>query len=199
MILLAALLLAAPVPHPHPAPPALDSIPRRMDGSPDWSRILSPVGPPEADTQQPRPRAVQYSDGYYRRLGVHRALSFAMIPLFAGSFITGNEMINNPTDPADWAENFHKPFAIGTAAVFGVNTITGIWNLIESRKNPQGRTKRWLHSIAMIVADAGFTYTGAVLSGQAKRDPTKRDDHRNLALASMGLSVANWTFMLLSK
>lgn len=201
MILVALLLVAAPAVRldRSPVPVPSDSIPRRMDGSPDWSRILTSVSPAPTDTQTQRPRAVQYSDGYYRRLGIHRALSFAMIPLFAGSFITGNEMINNPTDPAGWAQDLHKPFAIGTAAVFGVNTVTGVWNLIESRKNPKGRTKRWIHSIAMIVADAGFTYTGAVLSDQAKRDPTKRDDHRNLALASMGLSVANWTFMLLSK
>ena len=189
-------LLVAPA-APEPVAPA---VPVRMDGSPDWSRLLAPQAPAAPIDQEPRRRrAVQYSDGYYKRLAVHRVLSFAMIPLFVGSFVTGNEMINNPDDPAGWAESLHKPFAIGTATVFGVNTVTGVWNLLESRKNPEGRTRRGLHGIGMLVADAGFAYTGAVLSGQAKSDPTRRDDHRNFALASMGVAVANWTFMLLTR
>ena len=189
-------LLAPPTP-PEPVAP---TVPVRMDGSPDWTRLLAPEPPTTRTDQEPRRRrAIQYSDGYYKRLAVHRALSFAMIPLFVGSFVTGNEMINNPDDPAGWAKSLHKPFAIGTATVFGVNTVTGVWNLLESRKNPEGRTRRWLHGIGMLVADAGFAYTGAVLSGEAKRDPTRRDDHRNFALASMGVAVANWTFMLLTK
>jgi hypothetical protein len=146
-----------------------------------------------------RPRAIQLSDGYYRRLSIHRTLSFAMLPLFAGSFVTGTELIDHPNDPAGWARDLHRPLAFGTAAVFGVNTVTGIWNLIESRKVKAGRTRRWIHSLAMIAADAGFAYTGVVLSDRARRDPSLRNDHRALALGSMGLSVASWTFMLITR
>lgn len=172
-----------------------DSLPRRMDGTLDWSKAVA-VAAFEDLAQQPRARAVRYSDGYYRRLKVHRTLSYAMLPLFAGQFITGTKLINDPdTPPDDWRRKLHKPLAIGTGVVFTANTITGVWNLIESNKNPEGRTKRWVHGVMMLAADAGFAYTGMVLADKAKRDPTMRNDHRNLALASMTMAVSSWALM----
>lgn len=176
-------------------PQESDSLPRRMDGTIDWSRVMA-VAPVEDPEQQPRARTVRYSDGYYRRLKIHRTLSYAMLPLFAGQFITGNHLINNPDTPADdWRRKLHKPLAIGTGVVFTANTVTGVWNLIESNKNPDGRTKRWVHGLMMLAADAGFAYTGMVLADKAKRDPTMRNDHRNLALASMSMAVSSWALM----
>jgi hypothetical protein len=187
---------------PHPAT-ADTIVPRRLDGSTDWAQVFSPrhqelADPAGTGPQEPRrARAIQYSDGYYRRLGIHRALSFAMIPLFVGQFITGSKLINDPDTPEDdWRRKLHKPLAIGTGIVFTTNTITGLWNLIESSKNPVGRTRRWAHGLAMLAADAGFAYTGIVLSDKAQKDPTMRNDHRNLALASMGVAVTSWTIML---
>ncbi|MGE0442079.1 MAG: hypothetical protein AB7L66_10360 [Gemmatimonadales bacterium] len=175
--------------------PAADTVARRLDGSVDWARVFTITEP--ADSQQPRRRAVQYSDGYYKRLGVHRAMSYAMIPLFVGSFVTGNALYDGSAP--EWERKLHKPLAVATGVVFSVNTVTGLLNLIESNKNPEGRTKRWIHGLSMIVADAGFTYAGAVLGPEAKRDPDRRGTHRAVALGSMGLSLANWTFMWLTK
>lgn len=201
------LLLATIAPGPMPAGPendtlkiivvAADSTPfRRLDGSFDLVGALAEPAHPDSQ-QQRRARAVQYSDGYYTRLSIHRAMSYAMLPLFAGSFITGTMQYDG--DAPGWSRSLHKPLAIGTGIVFSVNTVTGLWNLIESNKNPEGRTRRWVHGIGMLVADAGFAYAGAVLGPEAKEDPSKRGDHRAVALASMGLSVANWTFMLLTR
>lgn len=177
------------------APTPEDSLPRRMDGTVDWARVMV-VTPSEALDQEPRARTVRYSDGYYRRLKVHRALSYAMLPLFAGQFITGTKLINDPDTPDDdWRRKLHKPLAIGTGIVFAGNTVTGIWNLIESNKNPEGRTKRWVHGLMMLAADAGFAYTGMVLADKAKSDPTMRNDHRNMALASMTMAVSSWAIM----
>ena len=176
--------------------PEAEPAPRRFDGSIDWARILTHPGLSDS-TQQRRTRAIEYSDGYYRRLSIHRAMSYAMIPLFVGSFVTGTSQYDGSSP--DWQRKLHRPLAIGTGVVFSVNTVTGVLNLLESNKHPQGRTKRWLHGLGMIVADAGFTYAGAVLGPEAKRDPAKRSTHRTVALASMGLSLANWTFMLVTK
>ena len=49
-----------------------------------------------------------------------------------------------------------------TAALFAVNTVTGVWNLSEGRKDPNHRTKRMVHGILMAVADAGFVATGVM-------------------------------------
>src|SRR5690606_9374343 len=138
--------------------------PMRMDGSPDYHAILTsragqPPFPlsPAPDQEPRRARAVQYSDGYYTRLKIHKIMSLAMIPLFAGQFITGSKLINDPATPDDdWRRKLHKPLAIGTGIVFTTNTVTGLWNLIESSKNPEGRTRRWVHGLAMLAADAGF-------------------------------------------
>ena len=44
--------------------------------------------------------------------------------------------------------------AAGVAVLFGVNTVTGVWNLWEGSRNPSGRTKRLVHGILMLCADA---------------------------------------------
>lgn len=174
--------------------------PRRMDGSLDLTRIFAQT-PSADDTLRARrkTRAFEYSDGYHKRLGLHRALSWAMIPLFVGSFVTGDRLLKDGANAPSWARKLHSPFATGTAVVFTVNTVTGILNLIESNKDPNGRTKRWIHAVAMIAADAGFTYAGTKLAADARQDLTLRNRHRNIALASMGVSVASWASMLLLK
>ena len=146
-----------------------------------------------------RARAVEYSGFYRARLSVHRALSYAMLPLFAGSYVTGDQILRHRTDPPKWAKDLHKPFAIATESVFAVNTITGLWNLYDSRHNDAGKVKRTLHSLLFIAAGAGFTYAGTTLAGDAKNrtDPTRF--HRTVALASMGVSVVSWGMMVFVK
>jgi hypothetical protein len=179
-----------------PAP----AVPHRMDGSIDFGRVFGST-PEWQDTLRTRKRtpAFEYSDGYHKRLKLHRVLSFAMIPLFVGSYVTGNRLIKDGGDAPDWARKLHSPFATATAVVFTVNTITGVLNLIESNKDPNGRTKRWIHSVAMMVADAGFTYGGTKLAADAQLDASKRGRHRDILLASMGISVASWASMLFLK
>ena len=182
------------------SPIAPDSIPRRMDGSVDLSRVFATITA-ENDTLRPRrkPVAIEYSEGYHKRLSVHRALSWAMIPLFVGSFVTGDRLLKDGANAPNWARKLHSPFATATAIFFTVNTVTGVLNLIESNKDPNGRTKRWIHAVAMIAADAGFTYAGTKLAADARADPALRNSHRNVALASMGVSIASWASMLLLK
>jgi len=122
-----------------------------------------------------------------------------MIPVFIGSYITGDQILKHSSDAPDWALNWHAPLATATAVLFGVNTITGAWNLWDSRKDPAGRTKRWIHSLMFLAADAGFAYTGMVLAHDARESESKRKLHRNVALVSMGISVSSWGLMLFFK
>lgn len=151
----------------------------------------------EGDTvPRPRRRAVTYSDGYATRVQLHRALSWTMLPLFAVSYFSGDQLISKGGAAPQWARRVHAPAAAGTAVLFGANAITGAWNLWEGRKDPNGRTKRFLHSASFLAASAGFTYAGTVLADDARRSPNARQQHRNMAVGSMALSTASWLVML---
>lgn len=139
--------------------------------------------------------AIEYSDGYHDRLKVHKILSFAMIPLFVGSAVTGFQLRNKRDAAPQWARDLHGPFAGGTAVLFGMNSLTGIWNLWEGRKDPAGRTRRLIHSAMFLAAGAGFVYVTAV--GDNIHTVGKPNHwHRDIALGSMTLSLVSWSIML---
>lgn len=201
--LLCQLLPAFPVAPPpaHPSPPAPPPAALVLKTWVDWSalRELPATGQDTARTRR-RTRAIEYSSGYATRLKLHRVLSFAMLPLFAGSFFSGDQIIRKGDAAPGWARSLHGPFAAGTAVVFGANTITGVWNLWESRKDPAGRAKRYVHSILFMAAGAGFVYA----AGKAEHEDdlgggSRNHAHRNIALASMGISVSSWALMLFFK
>jgi hypothetical protein len=160
------------------------------------AQLLSGV---PVDTPPPPPsrrvRAVEVSDAYNKRLTLHRRLSYATVPLFLFQWTAGEQLIEKGADAPAWARTSHQIGATAIAAVFAVNTVTGVMNLWESRKVPQGRRRRNLHAISMLVADAGFTYAGAVLSQRAKTDSTMRPVHRKVALTSMGIAVTSGVLM----
>ena len=160
----------------------------------DWAAIRAGAEAGAQDTGRTRRRtgAIEYSNFYHTRLTLHRWLSFAMLPLFAGSYLTGEQLIDKGDDAPGWARHLHKPLAAGTAVVFTVNTITGVWNLWESRKDSEGRTKRYIHSLLFAAAGAGFVYA-ATKAGE------DNDAHRTVALVSMGISVSSWALMLFFK
>lgn len=151
-----------------------------------------------SDTPPPppaRPRAVEVSDWYSRRLTLHRRLSYTVIPLFGFQYAAGSQIWKKGLAAPAWARTGHRYGAATIAGVFTVNTVTGLWNLWDSRSVEQGRGRRYLHATSMLVADAGFTWAGAVLSEQAERDPEKRKLHRTVALTSIGLSVTSGVLM----
>ena len=76
-----------------------------------------------------------------------------------------------------------------------MNTVTGLWNLWDSRAVEEGRTRRYLHAASMLVADAGFTWAGAKLSKEAETDPDKRRLHRTVAISSMAISITSALLM----
>lgn len=143
-----------------------------------------------------RARAVTYSDGYAKRVAVHKALSWAMLPLFAASYVSGNQLLDKGSDAPDWAETVHPIAATGSAVLFGANAVTGTWNLWEGRKDPNGRTRRVLHSVLFLAASGGFAYAGSI-ADDAEENGAIRERHRNVAIASMSASTASWLIMLI--
>jgi hypothetical protein len=151
---------------------------------------------PGSDTvRRQRRKAFQYSDGYATRLGIHRALSWTMVPLFIGSGYTGFVLRREKTEAPNWVRDIHGPLAGATAIVFGMNSLTGIWNLWEGRKDPEGRTKRLIHGALFLAAAGGLTYV-TVAGDNIHESGRANHWHRDVALAAMGLSVVSWSLMI---
>jgi hypothetical protein len=186
-----AAVTSAPLPVSVPS----DSIP-----TPRAATSVQPVGllRLSADTiPQTRRKAIVYSDAYATRLRIHKVLSWGMLPLFAASYFSGDQLLEKGTDAPSWARTMHAPAATGSAILFGANTVTGGWNLWEGRKDPNGRNRRILHSVLFTAASGGFAYAGTKLADDAQENMNARRTHRNVALGSMGLSTVSWLIMLI--
>lgn len=167
--------------------------------------LRAPLAPTlEITDTVPRRRAVAYSDWYSRRLTIHRYGSYAMLPLFATQYVLGNKLLNQKvalyanerTIPIDKGlRSTHAVVAGAVGTLFIVNTTTGLWNLIESRHTEAGRTRRTVHALTMLAADAGFAYTGVLGSRATDRGPPQARAHRNTALTSFGISTAGAALM----
>jgi len=157
----------------------------------DTSLTLFLPPPVVVDTPRVRPRAIEISDWYNRRLVIHRTLSYAVIPIFGAQWFAGERIYKHGNEAPDWAKTTHRAGATALAGIFTVNTVTGLWNLWDSRSAPQGRALRTFHALTMLAADAGFTYAGAKLSKEAETDFNKRREHRTLALSSMAVTVVS--------
>ena len=160
---------------------------------PDWSRRLS------IDTiPRRRKKAVQYSDEYYTRLQIHRWGSWLEFPVFGGEYWLGQKLMSTNEIPASWVKPTHAVVAGGLGGLFAINTVTGVWNLYESRSSTDDRALVWTHSALMLASDAGFVITGSLASG-AHRSFRTRDRHRQDALVSMGIASAGTLLMWLKR
>ena len=148
-------------------------------------------------TQRRRRKSVEVSEWYERRLRIHRYGAYATIPLFIYQAAAGNELYNKGDGAAGWAKNGHRVGATTVATVFGINTVTGLWNLWDSRSVEQGRTRRTIHTLLMLASEAGFAYAGIKLSEDAEQSADARRRHRNTAYASMGVAITGAGMMLL--
>ncbi|MGA0919157.1 MAG: hypothetical protein ACO31W_04650 [Gemmatimonadaceae bacterium] len=136
----------------------------------------------------------EYSAWYYRRLDVHRWGSYAMLPLFAYQYWAGTQLMRGD-DEGEGVEDGHELAATGVATLFTVNTVTGLWNLYEGWNDPTDRTRKRLHAILLLAADAGFLATG-LLAEEADDSGRARRTHRTVAIGSMALATSGWLMML---
>jgi hypothetical protein len=145
-----------------------------------------------------RPHAIEYSDAYYTRLRIHHLASFAELPLFAAEYVLGQRLLNEERTgfPSQGLKTAHTTVALGLGALFTINTVTGGWNLWESRNDPADRALRFIHSAAMLGADAGFAWAGAS-GGGAKNSQAEANHHRTIAISSMALATAGTAMMWL--
>jgi len=159
---------------------------------------LSPIVAPAVLPDTNRRKAIEYSSLYSTSMTVHRIASYLEVPLFVAEYAVGTQLYNYTGDKysSDYESlrNTHSALAGGLAALFITNTVTGVYGLYESRHDPAGRTRKWIHSISMLVADAGFVATAAAAES-AREDPSGASTHRAIALTSMGVALASTIMM----
>lgn len=150
-----------------------------------------------------RPRAIEYSDAYYVRLTIHRVASYAMLPVFAAEYALGQNLMQDASPPG-WMKPAHGLAAGGVGVLFGVNTITGAWNWWDEREDPNGRTRRTVHSALMLASDAGFLLTAALAPENEHEGfaftpypdyQHRQRVHRGVAVGSMALSTVGAVMM----
>ena len=155
---------------------------------------MAAVDPVSGQTAPP-PQAFEYSDGYRLRAKIHKASSLATLPLFVTEGIIGQSLYSNPTGGK---KDAHLAVATGIGALFAVNTVTGVWNLVEARKDPNHRKRRLVHGLLMLGADVGFVTTAA-LGPESEHGSSEgsRAAHRAAAFTSIGLATTGYLVMLL--
>src|SRR6185312_161397 len=88
--------------------------------------------------RRPRPKAVEVSDWYGRRLTIHRYVAYSTLPVFAAQWAAGKRLYDQSRAAPTWAKTTHRVGATYLAGAFTVNTVTGAWNWWDSRSAPQG-------------------------------------------------------------
>jgi hypothetical protein len=183
------------------ASPALaqDQTPSLAEQASAAAAQLAPV----QDQQASAPPAVviEYSDAYRLRAKIHKIASFTTLPLFAAEGVVGQKLYNARINLEDTntLKSTHLALAAGIGGLFGVNTVTGVWNLIESRHDPNHRTIKWVHGLLMLGADAGFLATAASGPDHERffsNDTEGPSTHRAMAFTSIGAATAGYLIML---
>ena len=139
-----------------------------------------------------RPVAFTYSDGYARRLKIHKYASFLTLPLFGAQYLLGQKLDDGTASETVRAS--HAAIATTMVGLFGVNTVTGVWNAWEGRKDPASRTRRLIHSALMLASDAGFVATG--LLAPTNDGGGNRSLHKSVAITSILTATTGYLIMV---
>lgn len=149
---------------------------------------------PDDQSSPPPVVATEYSHAYQVRAKLHKYASFATLPLFATEIVLGQSIYNTPDDGKKTA---HAIVGAGIGSLFAINTVTGAWNLWDSRKDTAGRKRRLTHGLLMMAADAGFVATAMLAPDDEHSNFTDaKRTHRAVAITSIGLATAGYLTML---
>ena len=174
----------------------------------DWLPAFLPAeGTPVAATPfdttaaiqgAPPAKAYAYSEGYEFRNKVHKYASWATGPLFVAQAIVGQKLYDG--DASSGLRDAHSVLAGLTGALFAVNTVTGVWNLWEGWDNPTGRTKRLIHGLLMLGADAAFLATAGTAPESDEGDAEgSKSTHRSAAIVGFSSASVGYLLMLLAR
>src|SRR4249920_3157297 len=100
-----------PVPAPAAADEAASRAPTVAALRPSTFQDSRYVMAADVSADTTRRKSVEYSDGYYTRLRIHKVASWFMLPLFVGSYATGTDLLNNGNAASSFSKNTHGVFA----------------------------------------------------------------------------------------
>jgi hypothetical protein len=171
---------------------------------PSPSADITAAAMEDADAPQDPPQhpvAIEYSDGYLLRGKIHKYASFAMLPLFATEVALGQSLYNNVGTTTGSKRTAHGMVGAAIGGLFAVNTVTGVMNMWESRKDPAKRGVHLIHGLLMVGADAGFFLTATTTPSHGRTGlatfTADESTHRTIALTSMGIATAGYLIMLI--
>jgi len=157
-------------------------------------------------SQAPSPRAGSsgFGHGYFVRRKIHKYVSFATMPLIVSQAIVGQRLMDRTGDESGSLRSAHSALTAGLGAVFGIESVTGVWNMLEARKNHIRSKKHLIHGILMLAADAGFVATAALAPGGdddegGNRGTNRASTHRAVGYASLGVATVSYVYMLIAK
>jgi hypothetical protein len=155
----------------------------------------------DPDPQGARPVAIEYSDAHETRAKIHKYASWATLPLLGTELVLGQKLFNDPNSLNSNLRGVHGAVGAGLIGFFGVQSVTGLWNLVESNQAP-GHTKRLVHGILMLAAEGGMVAAAVTAPGHNRNDLVNFDanatTHRNIAYVSIGVGTAGYLLMLLT-
>jgi len=120
--------------------------------------------------------------------------------LFLAQYAVGRKLYND-TGENELLRVLHSTLVAGIYVGFGINTVTGVWNLWETRVQPEGRIRRYAHAILMTAAAAGFVATSAMApdDDEGGGASSSASAHRTMAIASMSTAVVGGLMMVFWK
>lgn len=133
------------------------------------------------------------SEWYGHRLTLHRYAAWTAVAAFPVEIYTGWRLRSAGADP-EWVRDTHRATVWILGSTFAVNTVTGVWNWSDSRKEPEGRGWRTAHALVMVAADAAMFATAR--AGQARARGEGGEWHRELAFTTAGLTAIGHLMML---
>ena len=151
-----------------------------------------------ADPQDARPVAITYTEAHGTRARIHKYSSWATLPLMATEFALGESLYNDPSALTGAQKGIHGAVGAGLIAFFGVQSVTGVWNLLDS-KNAPGHTKRLVHGLLMLAAEGGFVAAALAAPSDRSAPPAydaNKATHRDIAIVSMGVGTTGYLLML---
>jgi hypothetical protein len=152
-----------------------------------------------AQSSKPSKKSFSYTRGYATRRKIHKYASIATLPLAVSEAIVGQKLIDNRADGS--LRSAHSALTGGIGVLFGIESVTGVWNLWDARKLSAGRTRRMVHGILMLAADAGFFATAALAPHHEDGSDAggNASAHRAAAYVSFGIASAGYLYMVFTK
>jgi hypothetical protein len=149
-----------------------------------------------------RPKAFSIGSGFSARHKVHKYASYATLPLLAAEGVIGQRLLDSTGSDSGSLRSAHSALAAGIGVLFGVETVTGVWNMMDLRKISKGNSKRFFHGFLMLAADAGFIATAFTAPHKEERNLRTGFDastHKIVAYTSLGVAAFSYVYKLVAK